>query len=99
VQIAAADVDKHGSKNNITRELLELVDTRNYLVSTNGDKFKHPDVAAIEAVIAGSRRRPTLWFNYLSEFNRDWKERSREAGAGFDVRFPRSGSGGIVVDL
>lgn len=99
LRVDAMKMSHHGSKNNITRELLELVDTRNYLFSTNGDKFRHPDEPAIEAVIQGSRRRPTLWFNYLSDFNRGWKERAEKPGAGFDVRFPRQGKRGIVVEL
>ena len=99
LKVDALKMSHHGSKNNITRELLELVDARHYLVSTNGDKFGHPDREAIEAVIQGSRRKPTLWFNYTTDHNVEWKLASRQPGARFRTRYPRSGKSGIVVKL
>ena len=99
LKVNALKMSHHGSKNNITKELLELVDAKHYLVSTNGDKFKHPDSEAIEAVIEGSRRRPTLWFNYLSDFNAAWKEKSREPCAKFRTKYPLGGSSGILVKI
>jgi hypothetical protein len=99
LKVDALKMAHHGSKNNITRELLELVNAKHYLVSSNGDKFGHPDKEAIEAVIQGSRRKPTLWFNYTSSHNVDWKAESKKPGATFATRYPRKSSEGIVIRL
>jgi beta-lactamase superfamily II metal-dependent hydrolase len=99
LKVDALKMSHHGSRNNITRELLELVDARHFLVSSNGDKFGHPDPQAIEAVIAGSRRKPTIWFNYTSDHNSRWKVESARPGATFRTRYPRKGKAGIAVKL
>jgi beta-lactamase superfamily II metal-dependent hydrolase len=99
LKVDALKMSHHGSRNNITRELLELVDARHYLVSSNGDKFGHPNREAIEAVIQGSRRKPTIWFNYSTDFNGEWKIESAKPGATFHTRYPRKGKSGIVVKL
>lgn len=40
----------HGSRQNITGELLNLVNPKRVLVCTDGSKFKHPDADAMEMV-------------------------------------------------
>lgn len=40
----------HGSRQNMTDELLELIDPRAVLVCTDGSKFRHPDEGALEKV-------------------------------------------------
>lgn len=99
LKVDALKMSHHGSKNNITQELLELVDAKHYLVSTNGDKFGHPNREAIEAVVHGSRRKPTIWFNYTTDHNSEWKIESSKPGAKFRTRYPRAGKSGITVKL
>ncbi len=99
LKVDALKMAHHGSKNNITPELIELVDAKHYLVSTNGDKFGHPNDEAIEAVIQGSRRKPTLWFNYRSDHNIAWKARSLKSGARFHTKYPVKDLEGVVVKL
>jgi hypothetical protein len=99
LRIDAVKMAHHGSKNNITPRFLELVDAEHWLVSTNGDKFEHPDAAAIEAVIAGARRKPTLWFNYKTEFNRRWEAPSHERNAKYATRYPQKNEAGMTVPL
>ncbi|MEO8937952.1 MAG: hypothetical protein ABI277_15655 [Burkholderiaceae bacterium] len=43
----------HASQNNIDQSVLDAVDCQNYLVSTNGSVFGHPDNEAIARVIWG----------------------------------------------
>lgn len=52
----------HGSKNNFKPEFLEMVDAENYIISTNGMKFGHPDKEVIAYLI--DRTDAVLWFNY-----------------------------------
>jgi hypothetical protein len=99
LRIDAVKVSHHGSKNNITRAFLELVDAEHFLISTNGDVHEHPDKEAIEAIIQGSRRKPTLWFNYRSKFTEIWEPASHDANAKYATRYPPVGKEGIVVSL
>jgi hypothetical protein len=99
LQVDAVKLSHHGSKRNISRKLLQLVDAKHFLISTNGDKHEHPDAAAIEAVTVGATRDPTLWFNYRSPFTEPWEAKSRAPGARFETRYPAAGSEGIVVPL
>lgn len=52
----------HGSKNNFNPKFLEMVEAKEYLVSTNGDNFGHPDKEVIAQIIAKTNSR--IGFNY-----------------------------------
>lgn len=74
-------VSHHGSFGNISRELLNKIDSERYLISTNGQKHGHPDKETIAHIItrkADFHRK--LYFNYITTnskyFDRkDWMER------------------------
>lgn len=95
----AVKVSHHGSKNNLTREFLELVDAKHWLFSSNGDKHEHPDEEAVRAVVVGAIRDPVLWFNYRSRFNEMWEQEAQKPGARFSTRYPAQGQEGIAVTL
>lgn len=99
LRIDAVKMAHHGSRNNVTPELLDLVDAEHFLFSSNGDKFKHPDVQAVQAVIAGARRKPTLWFNYRTPFTDRWEASSLVSGARYATRYPKPGEEGIAIML
>ena len=99
LRVDAVKMAHHGSRNNITPEFFELVDAKHWLFSSNGDKFSHPDREAVQAVIAGSRRKPTLWFNYRTKFNKRWESPSKKPGAKYATRYPPKNKTGIVVKL
>lgn len=52
----------HGSKNNFKPELLDIIDADNFIVSTNGMNFGHPDKEVIAYIVAKTKAR--MWFNY-----------------------------------
>jgi len=97
--VDAVKLSHHGSRNNLTPEFLELVDAEHFLFSSNGDKFSHPDAAAVQAVIDGARRKPTLWFNYRSDFTEGWEAASLAADARYATRYPDAGKEGITLCL
>jgi hypothetical protein len=71
--VDAVKVAHHGSKANINDELLALIESPNFLISTSGAQFKHPDEEAIKRIIARSvHQPPTLHFNYRSTFTERW---------------------------
>src|SRR5690606_1735701 len=44
-------VSHHGSFGNISRELLNKIDSERYIISTNGQKHGHPDKETIAHII------------------------------------------------
>ncbi len=85
----------HGSQNNIDQSVLDLVDCQNYLVSTNGSVFGHPDNEAIARVIQFGRygtTRPRLWFNYESDENSASKDPGPQQKDAYDTVYPMAGS-------
>lgn len=99
LRVDAVKVSHHGSKNNITPKFLELVDARNWLFSSNGDKHDHPDKEAVDAVIQGARTIPTLWFNYRTPFTEKWEVVPGTPDPRYHTMYPDKGTQGIVVTL
>lgn len=72
LHLDAFKLPHHASLHNLTNRLLEKVRCRCYLVSTNGDRFGHPDHEALARVIVKGGPDAALLFNYESTFNRRW---------------------------
>lgn len=78
----------HGSQQNLTRELVEAVSCPNWLFSTDGTTFRHPDAAAIARLLNWGRQpRPMLGFNVPSAFNRWWDNDGWRNLFGYDVTY------------
>jgi hypothetical protein len=88
----------HGSRANVTQELMRAVQAENCVFSTNGAQFGHPNDEAVARVIIGSKR-PTLWFNYATERNQRWAEPALRAKHGHQLRYPKDGQTGVVIAL
>ena len=91
-------VPHHGSRNNISKELLELVHCRNALFSSNGAYYQHPDKEAVARVIKYSPRGVALSFNCRSKFNEIWDSKTLASEWGYTTRFG-DGQHGITVAL
>lgn len=70
-----------------------------YLVSTNGQQFKHPDEEAIARILTVRKAEAkTLHFNCPSDFNAVWKSNSHKINWAYDAKYGTV-DGGLVVDL
>jgi hypothetical protein len=98
--VDAVKVSHHGSKANTTDELMSLVRSPRYLVSTNGGIFGHPDEEALQRIVARSLAQPpVLLFNYRCATNEAWGEADLQRQLGFDAVFPDREDEGLVVTL
>jgi beta-lactamase superfamily II metal-dependent hydrolase len=98
VRLDAVKMAHHGSSANMSEALLRQVDCRNWLVSTDGSIFNHPDEAALHAVVRnvpGAR----LIFNYRSTTNACWDSLALRQAHGHEACYPPPGSRGIGLDL
>jgi beta-lactamase superfamily II metal-dependent hydrolase len=97
--LSAFKLPHHGSRNNLSRDLLELVDCRRYLFSSNGDHFSHPDREAVARVLKYGGKRPVLYFNYSSRFNDVWARPALREKYGYTAHYPEGDSPGLTIDL
>ena len=98
LRVDAVKLAHHGSKANVNDELLSLIETPNFLISTNGAIFRHPDQEAIQRVIARSAHpHPTLHFNYRSKSNSMWDDAARRRNLGYSTRYEDSSTEPMVL--
>jgi hypothetical protein len=71
----------HGSRGNVSLDLVKAVNCRRWAISTNGSQFKHPDREAIARIILGSPGPVDLFFNYDTKFTGYWRNPSKQAHA------------------
>jgi hypothetical protein len=92
-------VSHHGSRANVSRALLDRLDCRRYVISTNGDHFGHPDREAIARIIKYGGPDPVLLFNYRSPFNEVWASPDLQARYRYTAVYPENGRPGLLVPL
>lgn len=93
-------VSHHGSRGNTDRALIELLDCRRFLFSTNGSHHGHPDPEAVARCIAFSPPgHKQLFFNYRSPWTRPWNERGLPQAFDYEVEFPNEVPGELTIDV
>ena len=95
--IDVVKLSHHGSRANVTQDLLRAVDAEHFVFSTNNAYFKHPNAEAVARVIVGCRK-PTLWFSHDTPSNRQWGTPDLMAKHGHVARYPE-GDFGVTIEL
>ena len=99
LKLDAFKLNHHGSRANVTVDLLKAVQANHYIVSTNGAIFNHPDDEAVSRVVVHGGDKPTLWFNFDNERNRRWAEPALQDEFGYHVELPAMQDAGVTVAL
>jgi hypothetical protein len=99
VPLDALKVPHHGSARNWSTDFHEHLTAKNFLISTSGAKFKHPDKDTIDEILK-SEPNPdvTLWFNYDSDTTNAWKRPANARGARYTANYAQPGAS-IVLTL
>ena len=58
----AVKLSHHGSYNNNSPELIKLIVSDKWLVSTNGDKYNHPDMPTLAHIITKGKGMKIYFF-------------------------------------
>ncbi|WP_194758340.1 AVAST type 1 anti-phage system MBL fold metallo-hydrolase Avs1a [Priestia megaterium] len=67
----AIKISHHGSKGNTSPELLEIIDSNNIFISTNGRKFNHPDLVTLSRIICRKTKSTrNIIFNYKTSISK-----------------------------
>jgi beta-lactamase superfamily II metal-dependent hydrolase len=97
VPVDAFKVPHHGSKHNLSAEVLGLVECDRYLFSTNGDIYRHPDPVAVSRIVTGTED-ATLEFNYRCETTDRWDSARLRRRHQYRTAFPNDGEG-LAVEI
>ena len=99
MQVDIFKLSHHGSRANVTAEVLEAVQAQYYVVSTNGAIFGHPDDEAIARVILNGGRKRNIWFNYRNEHTSKWGAADLQSRYGYTAAFPVVEKGAVEIAL
>jgi beta-lactamase superfamily II metal-dependent hydrolase len=97
-RLDACKLSHHGSKANTSPALLRALDCPVYLFSTNGAYFKHPDREAVARVIKLGGAKPSLHFNYRTDYNSCWDSQPLREEYGYSTVFPAAGEEGLTLE-
>ena len=98
LRLAALKLSHHGSKGNTTPGLMKAIECGNYLVSTDGSIFHHPDDEAIQCVVANAKA-ARLLFNYASERTVGWGRSAQDGSVGYTAQYPAHDGDNLEIDL
>ncbi|MGY2932037.1 beta-lactamase superfamily II metal-dependent hydrolase [Bradyrhizobium sp. GM6.1] len=91
-------VPHHGSAANNTSQLIHLLESPLWLISSNGAVHHHPDPEAIARIVLAEPRDKKLLFNYATQYNQVWGSEELRAHFGYKVEFAPDDEA-KVVDL
>jgi hypothetical protein len=101
LEVDAFKLPHHGSKRNINDELLKALSCRRYLISTSGQRFKHPDASALAKVLKYGGAEAKVFFNYDTQMTRKAVKllRGRSFRSKNPLEYPAPGDNGMRVSL
>lgn len=100
--IDALKLSHHGGKKNTNAALIKSLACRDYLFSTNGTIYKHPQVESVARVVQFGREAgvPRLHFNHRSDQTLKWDKPSlHPRSLKYEPIYPQPDEKGLVVRL
>ena len=88
----AVKLSHHGCYNNNSPELFSLIVSDKWLISTNGDKYNHPDMPTLAHIITSGVNNQ-LYFNYPLPVCQELLKPDYHEGHDFDVIMPECDKG------
>lgn len=70
VHFDAIKLAHHGSAKNINKELLNIIDSEHYFISTNGNQYGHPDIETIAKIIVRKTKKFTRNLYFTNELSK-----------------------------
>jgi hypothetical protein len=99
LELTALKLPHHGSTRNVTRELLDRLPAENYLFSSDGGKFGHPDDAAVAKCLVFGRPGSALVFNYRNPRTLQWQDEDLLRPHRNRALYPAAGGEGVAVSM
>ncbi|MBF0346220.1 MAG: MBL fold metallo-hydrolase [Magnetococcales bacterium] len=87
----------HGSKNNVSRQLLEAMHCDHFFISTNGSLFNHPDDESLARIVTAGNKQ--ISFNYPRPDLKVWDTPELKEKFGHTMRFRAEHEEALSIDL
>lgn len=87
----------HGSRRNVSQELVNTIDCERWLFSTNGAIFGHPDPEAVARIVVDNPEMQ-LMFNYRTESTERFDSFTLRHSHKYRTVYPESDHG-LQIDL
>lgn len=91
----AVKLSHHGSYSNNSPELFNLIVSDKWLVSTNGDKYRHPDIPTLAHIITKNNGKK-IYFNYDLPICKELNEETYHQNFDFEI-ITSEGENGIQI--
>lgn len=91
-EVSALKLSHHGSRHNTGPKLIQKLDCKIYVVSTNGAISGHPHPETIAWIIKRGGKTPVIYFNYESESNKIWGKRGLQSRFIYKTCYPPDGN-------
>lgn len=95
----ACKLPHHGSRRNVTRDLVKRIDCPLWLFSSNGVQFSHPNPEALARVVFDGGEKPTIIGNYTTKFFTDFRDTYPPAKNNYEMLLPKAETEGISVTI
>jgi len=96
----------HGSNANISQEFLDIVETKEYIISTNGKSHNHPDMETLSLLVVDAKtknKKIKLSFNYPSHVYKNekgiLKDNVHQDLYGYALNFADDSSKGYTIEF
>ncbi|GFD70371.1 ComEC/Rec2 family competence protein [Alteromonas sp. KUL106] len=96
-KLDAIKIPHHASKGNVSKDLLDLIECKRFLISSNGNYFEHPSDIAIARIIKFSEPGLTFYFNYKTKYNKHWEKAYYRDKYKYSVVFPTQVKNGYLT--
>lgn len=96
LRVDALKVAHHGSDNNLSTDLLDILDCKRYLISTSGSRHGHPNDVAMARILKHGGADKQIVFNYRDRATR-WDTGPLTAKYGYTVVAPEPAEDGFVT--
>lgn len=99
VGVHALKVPHHGSRANVTAQLVERVGAPHHLFCSDGKVYGHPSPEAVARVVTASQQPVDLHFNHRSDLTAAWDRATLIREHRYRPHYPDDDTSGITLDL
>ena len=89
----------HGSRKSTLDYLMEMIDCKRFLISSDGKRYHHPDAETLAKLIKINGPELEFHFNHRSAFAEKWEDPDLEKEFKYKPFYPSAGKKGISIRL
>ncbi|HEX9511522.1 MAG TPA: hypothetical protein VF939_13630 [Puia sp.] len=90
LKVDAWKLAHHGSKKSNQDRIMEKIDCKEILISSNGKRYKHPDEMVVAKLLKHNGPGLTFYFNYHTAFNEMWDNEDLKNSYHYEAIYPEN---------